>query len=309
MSQKHINTIFEIIDTNNYVSMKTKIMGTVFYQPSTRTRLSFEIAMSKLGGQTVGFSDMKTSRCFDNYFDETLDDFVRVIAEMVDFVVVRHFENNIPEQISQMVDIPVINAGDGTNEHPTQALQDIWLMRNKAGTLEGKVIGFLGDISRNHRSIVFGLRHLGVSKLIFLLPPTSVLPEDIEVFLIAEKIPYEFYSNLADVLAEADFINSFTPSMRDLEKKTTQGLNYVSVLNDYIINRDLYEKTNSHAYILNAGPRTYEVAKDMDSHPNFLFFQQVKVGITVRKGVLSYLLNPQITYPNATDTYEKILCD
>lgn len=290
--QEKIKKLFEIIDYNNFINLNKKLMGIAFFQPSTRTRLSFEIAMSELDGKAVGFSDMRHSRCYDNYFQETIEDFSRVISAMVSLLVIRHPKSYVPMQLAKKVGIPVINAGDGTNEHPTQALQDIWLMKKKAGSLEGKIIAFVGDISRNYRSMLFGLQHFKISRIIFLLPPNTTLPDDIQNFL-TKKIPYEIYTDLANVLADADFVNTFTPVMRDLEINNSEKMKYIRVLESFIVNYDLYRKTGSHAYILNAGPRTYEVSTDMDCHPKFLFLEQVKAGIAVRKGVVSLLLQDE----------------
>lgn len=288
-----IQQIFDIINYGAYSDLSDKVMGTAFFQPSTRTRLSFETAILRLGGKAVGFSDMQNSRCQDNYFQESIEDFIRVMAQIVDVIIMRHPVSFIHAQLSKLIDIPMINAGDGTNEHPTQALQDIWLMQRKMGSLVGTTIAFAGDISRNYRSMIYALSLLKIKKFIFLLPKNKELPEDIKLFLTKNKTNFEYYAELKEILKDADIVHTFTFSLDELEQRNK----YVRVLKEFVINRKLYEAMNSKAYIFNAGPRTYEVEKDMDDHPNFLFFEQVKTGIQVRQGILSYILGQKTLAP------------
>ena len=182
-----INTIFEKADyyekalKNGKVikDLEGKILATLFYQPSTRTRMSFTSAMYRLGGQVIDMGGPKVART-DDYFDESMSDTIKYIEQYSDIMVMRHFQNYTVEKASKITHIPMINAGDGTNEHPTQALLDLYTMTKELNGLEDKVIGIGGDINcRVIRSIVIGLEKFDIKKIIFLLPNGEELNSDI----------------------------------------------------------------------------------------------------------------------------------
>ena len=309
MQKKELAEILQRIDSdqNNNISLKGKYLGCAFYQPSTRTRLSFELAMKSLGGDVVGFSDMKTSRCEDNYFNETLKDFSQVMEAMVDVLVVRHPEDTEIDQMSSYVSIPIVNAGGGLTEHPVQAIQDIWLMNHKK-SLENTVVGFLGDLSRNHRSIIYGLKHFPINKILFKMAEGCRPPQEIEAFLSENRIDFDVSNDIMDFLAESDHINSFCPTLSGLETRYEGKPSQFKRHKDCIIDSKKYRESGSEAYILNAGPRTYEVHTDMDTNPKFLFIEQVKAGLKAKRAVLNHVIDKYNHKSNLIDNLNKNTC-
>lgn len=273
--------------------LKDKVIGHIFFQPSTRTRLGFNTAALKLGAHYIGFASKEESRCVD-YCDESLTDCVQVMGQMTDGIVLRHSMTHAAQQAAAVSPVPVINAGDGFNEHPVQALNDIWVAYNKLGGLENRTIGVMGDPNgRVLRSFVLGILQFRIKEMLFLMPPGVLLPRDIRQALLEAKIPYYFCTDVQELLLVADVIEVLPVVLSEL-KKENKDLVGATNLTPYtfVINRDKILRTDSKALCLHPGPRSDELSPDTDTLGNNVYFHQVKESIFVRMAILLKCLKP-----------------
>jgi aspartate carbamoyltransferase catalytic subunit len=281
--------------------LQGRLIAPLFFQPSTRTRLGFESAALRLGGTVSGFADPSMSRSVD-YIGESLEDTIRVVAEFSDVIVLRHFLAGAARQAAAVSRIPVVNGGDGSNEHPTQALSDAWTMTRTLGDLSGAVIGVVGDPgTRVHRSLVQVLSRLAVSKLLFLVPPAApielrvdsgvihrTLPTDLRSVLNRAGVGYEFRSDVRDLLVEADAIEMMPVSIPGLEADPRSLAKTENVTPEqYRITASKIRETASRALVLHPGPRSEEMHADVDLLPNGLFFDQVRDSLLMRMAALT----------------------
>lgn len=272
--------------------LQDKKLGVMFYQTSTRTRLNFETAMLNLGGNILGFSDVKTTRAGD-FFRESLEDTVKVIGQMVDCIVIRHFNAGAAKKASQISSVPVINAGDGSNEHPTQALIDLWMTHKYLGGLDGICFGFVGDPStRVIRSILLGLCKFKPKKILFLMPTKSFLSDDIISLLTMNNISYQLYNDICDLLKDADVIEMLPIYLPDLNSECNEETAENLITPDhYRLSKKKMLKTKRFIPILHPGPRLDELSPDMDDLPQTLYFEQVKNAVFLRMALLEEIIN------------------
>lgn len=287
---------FEGADPRDLSSLLSgRVVATIFYQPSTRTRLNFESAAQRLGLGVVGFCDPATTRAGD-FYQESLEDVVRFTSELVDLIVLRHHQTGAAGIASGVSPVPVMNAGDGYGQHPTQALGDIWTMRKCLGDLRTRSIGMLGDVNiRSLKAISMGLATLGVGELVYLLPPGKIFPDEVARLLYARRIRFRFVNHVDHLLNEVDLIETIGvnhpnhASRRNVEVCVHAG----SESSWYQVTR---EKLDSLApgrtapYILHPGPRTDELARDVDGHPSARYFHQARNGMWVRMALMAALL-------------------
>lgn len=282
-------------------TLSGQVLGVLFFQPSTRTRLGFEASAVRLGARVIGFADVSTTRSVD-YTAESLEDTIRVVAELADGVVMRHFLSGAARRAAAVSRVPVVNGGDGTNEHPTQALSDAWLMHRRLGGLDNAVIGLVGDPgTRVLRSLAVTLATLGVGKLLFQVPPVlplvgtesggivdTTLPSDIRSVLEAAGVPFEFRSDIRDVLAEADALEMLPVDIPALEahpKSLSKSL-YVTP-ERFRVTREKIESVASRTLLFHPGPRADELDADTDNLVNSVYFEQVRESTYMRMAVLS----------------------
>lgn len=292
-----INTIFEKADyyekalKNGKVikDLEGKILATLFYQPSTRTRMSFTSAMYRLGGQVIDMGGPKVART-DDYFDESMSDTIKYIEQYSDIMVMRHFQNYTVEKASKVTHIPMINAGDGTNEHPTQALLDLYTMTKELNGLENKVIGIGGDINcRVIRSIVIGLEKFDIKKIIFLLPNGEELNSDILNLL--KNTDYSIVHNVERVLEQADILDIIPFELPDFNSAYSEKVDEKpSLENNLIVSKEKFNDKN-RIPILSPGPREAELSSDTDDMDNVIFTKQAYNGLLIRMSLLYYFLH------------------
>ena len=292
-----INTIFEKADyyekalKNGKVikDLEGKILATLFYQPSTRTRMSFTSAMYRLGGQVIDMGGPKVART-DDYFDESMSDTIKYIEQYSDIMVMRHFQNYTVEKASKITHIPMINAGDGTNEHPTQALLDLYTMTKELNGLEDKVIGIGGDINcRVIRSIVIGLEKFDIKKIIFLLPNGEDLNSDILNLL--KNTDYSIVHNVERVLEQADILDIIPFELPDFNSSYSEKVDEKpSLENNLIVSKEKFNDKN-RIPILSPGPREAELSSDTDDMDNVIFTKQAYNGLLIRMSLLYYFLH------------------
>lgn len=302
MQQLNRNQIEELFQYSNYISqldsfkiqkiLENKILGVIFFQPSTRTRLSFEIAMQKLGGKVTGFSDIKNTRSGD-FYNEALSDVIKVVAQMSDCIVLRHFQSNELQKAAKFSKVPIINAGDGNNEHPTQALCDLWVIHKTFGNIDNLCIGFIGDTEcRVMRSTLIGLSKFKIKKLLFLLPPEKKISENTLLFLKENRMTWELVEDIENILSMADLVNFIPFYLSDFNAVDNNINKRPTVLDDkYRLTRNKIIRLGKNIPILHCGPRGDEIDFDVDDLPQAKYFSQVKDAIFIRMALLNKLIN------------------
>ncbi|URA10966.1 aspartate carbamoyltransferase [Thermospira aquatica] len=263
-----------------------KIMVTLFYEPSTRTRLSFETAMIRLGGNVV--STENAAQFSSAAKGETIEDTVRVISGYGDVVVIRHFEEGAAYRASQVSSIPVINAGDGTGQHPTQALLDLYTIQKELGHIDDVSVAMVGDLAngRTVRSLAYLLSFYKNIRLFFVSPPNVRMRDDIKEYLQNQHIPFEEVDNLNEVASKVDVIYQTRiqrerfSSIEEYEK--TRGI--------YIITRETLSLMQSHAIVMHPLPRVDEIAYEVDNDPRAAYFRQAHNGLFIRMALLEKVL-------------------
>lgn len=260
-----------------------RVLGTLFFEPSTRTRLSFESAMHRLGGSVVGFADAKMSSLTKG---ESLSDTIRMVECYCDAIVIRHPMEGAARLAAETAHVPVINGGDGSNQHPTQTFLDLYTIRKATGRLDSLRVGFFGDLrySRTVHSLAKALLHFDVD-LTFIGPAMLRLPQELRSVLASKGRLGREVENLEeagplDVLYVTRIQKERFPDPADYERMKLS----------YRLDRAAAEKFGPDLKILHPLPRVTEVDPDVDALPGALYFEQAKNGVTVRKALLSLLL-------------------
>jgi len=261
-----------------------RLMGTLFFEPSTRTRLSFQAAMKRLGGDTIGFSSKEGSSVKKG---ETLADTLRTVEQYVDILVMRHPSEGSAKLASELLDIPVINGGDGSANHPTQTLLDLYTIREELGEIDGKTITLAGDLrySRTTRSLSRALTGFDV-ELILNSPEQLRMKDDLLLELEEEGLDPEEMSDLEASMQKADLVYA----TRIQKERFPDVSEYRKVANAYRIDRELLERCNN-PLLLHPLPRVNEIDPDVDELDNTVFFDQAGNGVPVRMALISNLLN------------------
>ncbi len=263
-----------------------RILANLFFEPSTRTRLSFESAMRRLGGSVIGFDEVESTSTVKG---ESLSDSVKIIEGYCDVIVLRHFWEGSARLAAESVDIPVINAGDGANQHPTQTFLDLYTIMKTKGGLEGLNVGFLGDLKygRTVHSLAHALSHFN-SKMYFISPPTLKMPEDIIDELNEKNVSFVELDSLEEISKEIDILYC-TRIQKErfadpIEYEMVKGFSRLSkpLLDELGVKKDLK--------VLHPLPRVDELDSSLDTSPYGAYFQQARNGIPVRKAILLSVL-------------------
>lgn len=268
-----------------------RAVALLFFQSSTRTRLGFEAATVALGASAIGMEDMSASRT-NAHIGESLEDCAAVVSRLCDAIVVRHHDQGAAARMAATSVAPVINAGDGWNEHPTQALIDIYSMRRGLGTLRGRSIAFGGDPrGRVVRSLFQLLRYEHPSEVVFCPTPHYPVPDDILVALSEHQIPYRFIRDIDDALRNSDAIVMTPYDMTACGEPAASD--YVAPHNTpatHKITPENIDRTRSKALLYHPLPRFDEIEPGCDRLPNAMYFEQVRLSKFMRMAVLSRLL-------------------
>ena len=262
-----------------------KILATCFYEPSTRTRLSFESAMTRLGGQVIGFSDAGSSSASKG---ESVSDTIRVISCYADICAMRHPKEGAPMVAAEKSTIPVINAGDGGHQHPTQTLTDLLTIRSLKGTLDNFTIGLCGDLKfgRTVHSLIHALvRYEGIN-FIFISPQELKVPDYITEELKAHNIPYEEVTSLEAVMPQLDFLYM----TRVQRERFFNEEDYIRLKDFYILDTAKMELAKPDMLVLHPLPRVNEISVEVDSDPRAAYFKQAQYGVYVRMALILTLL-------------------
>lgn len=298
MTEEAILSLYDIAEIFDNTSPKNLrqlcdgyVLATLFYQPSTRTRLNFESAGQRLGMSIIGFSDPRSTRAGD-YYQESLEDVVRFTSYICDIVALRHFETGAAERAASTSVVPLINAGDGYNQHPTQALGDIWTMTRCLGSVKGRTIGLLGDASiRSLKAITYGLCTLKVGCIAYLLPPEKLFPEELAACCSANNIQTIFVSNVRDLLEMSDLVETIGVNHPDHSSSYDPSSTRHPTPECFRVTRETLESLHrSPPFILHPGPRTDEVSPDCDDMPQAMYFAQARNGMLTRMALLAALL-------------------
>lgn len=262
-----------------------KIMATCFYEPSTRTRLSFESAMIRLGGQVIGFSDAGSSSAAKG---ESVSDTIRVISGYADICAMRHPKEGAPMVASTKSLIPVINAGDGGHQHPTQTLTDLLTIRSLNGKIENFTIGLCGDLKfgRTVHSLINALTRYKGIKFIFISPQELKVPDYITDMLKELGIPYEEVISLDEVMPKLDILYM----TRVQKERFFNEEDYIRLKDFYILTPEKMESAKQDMLILHPLPRVNEIDVAVDEDKRAAYFKQAKYGVYVRQALILTLL-------------------
>jgi aspartate carbamoyltransferase catalytic subunit len=278
-------------DRHNATLLADKTMITAFYQPSTRTRLAHEAAMHRLGGHVSGFADFKMTRAGD-FYQESIKDTVHMLEFYGDVIVMRHFQQGAPAEAAKWASVPVINAGDGWGEHPTQVLTDLYTVLQEKGTIDGLTFLCIGDMRmRTMHSISYALTQFDV-EVIYVAPPEMSLTEEFKAELRERNLVFREADHVADVIGEADVIYMEPVVQPDYTKardeaRADKGL----TPENYRVTRQLLaERARSDAIILHSLPRMDELPPDVDATRHARYWQEAYNGVVLRMGMLALIL-------------------
>lgn len=270
-----------------------KILGTLFFEPSTRTRLSFESAMLRLGGEVIGFSEAASSSVKKG---ESLADTVRTVSQYADIIAMRHPQEGAAYLASLSADCPIINAGDGGNQHPTQTLTDILTISRYKNRLDKLNIGLVGDLKygRTVHSLIKVMNLFSDNNFILISPEELKLPTYVKKDVFKEMTNYKEYTNLDDVIEELDIIY-MTRIQKERFFSTSQ---YTRLKDSYVLDNNKLEIAKSDAIIMHPLPRVNEIATEVDKDPRAVYFDQVKMGMYVRMALIVKLLEANNAWDN-----------
>ena len=265
--------------------LEGKIAATLFFEPSTRTRLSFETAVNRLGGKVIGFSDAATSSSTKG---ESLKDTIKMVSNYADIIIMRHYLEGAARYASEVTDVPIVNAGDGANQHPSQTLLDLYSIRKTQGRLDHLNIVMLGDLKygRTVHSLLMALKFFQPT-FWFVSPESLQMPLQYKVFCEQNGIEYhettvldEQVINLADILYVT----------RVQKERFLDMVQYERVKNCYILHNSMLDHSRPNLKILHPLPRVNEISQDVDANPKAYYFQQAQNGLYVREAIISSVL-------------------
>ena len=281
---KQMETIVQRGGTRDY---DDKIMASLFYRPSTRTRFSFESAMYRLGGRVLS---TESAREFSSVIEgEQLEDTIRIIGNYCDVIVLRHNEEGGAQRAAAVSPVPIINAGDGSGgQHPTQALLDLYTIYNECNTLDGLSVAMIGalDTGRTVRSLAYLLSKFDRVKLYFLAPPEMQIGQDIINHLQEHDISYQLESDPSDIIPRVDVVYQTRIDRGRLEQKDVD-------VSQYNINPEMLKKMKPDSIIMHPLPRSVEIDPAVDRDPRAAYFRQASNGLFVRMALLTMLFDSE----------------
>jgi aspartate carbamoyltransferase catalytic subunit len=264
-------------------ALKGKVLANLFFEPSTRTRLSFEAAITHLGGNYFGIADPQSSSVQKG---ETLKDTIKTVSGYCDAIVMRHPMEGSARAASEVTSIPIINAGDGSNQHPTQTLLDLYTIREQFGKIDNLNIGLLGDLKygRTVHSLAMALSYYNV-RLFFISPKLLKMPDNYKQFLDKSKIKYNETENINDFGKDLDVLY-----VTRIQKERFGDIQeYEKVAGSYKINHEVLNDMNPKIKIMHPLPRVDEIDSAIDDTDNAIYFEQAHNGIPVRQAILCLL--------------------
>ena len=275
------------MEKGNYPDiLRGKVLANLFFEPSTRTRLSFESAMKRLGGEVIGFDELGTTSTVKG---ESLRDSVKIIEGYCDIIVLRHFLEGASRLTADSVSIPVINAGDGACQHPTQTFVDLYTIKNAKGVLENLSVGFLGDLKygRTAHSLAYALAHFN-TEMHFISPPSLRIPKDYLEELESRGVSYHEVDSIYEVSEKLDILYC----TRIQKERFADPVEYEKVRGLYKLSKSVMDelKVKSDLKILHPLPRVEEMDESLDTTSYAVYFQQAHSGVPVRETLLAAVL-------------------
>lgn len=266
--------------------LEGKVVASLFFEPSTRTRLSFETAINRLGGRIIGFSDAGSSSVSKG---ETLHDTIRMVSNYVDLIVMRHHLEGSARYAAEVADVPVINAGDGANQHPTQTLLDMYSILKTQGTLDNINIFMIGDLKygRTVHSLLMALSEFEKPIFNFIAPEELAMPEEYKLFLKEKGIRFFEHTEINENINHADIIYM----TRVQKERFMDPIEYEKVKNVYILRNNMLNDTKPNMRILHPLPRINEIHPDVDKNEKAYYFTQAKNGVYTRQAIIAHILN------------------
>ena len=265
--------------------LEGKVVATLFFEPSTRTRLSFETAANRLGARVIGFTDPKATSSSKG---ETLKDTIKMVSSYADIIVMRHYLEGAALYTSESTQVPIVNAGDGANQHPSQTMLDLYSIYKTQGTLENLNIYLVGDLKygRTVHSLLMAMRHFNPT-FHFVAPEELKMPEEYKLYCRQQGIKYVEHTDFTeDTIVDADILYM----TRVQRERFTDLMEYERVKNVYILKADMLGKTRPNMKILHPLPRVNEIAYDVDECPQAYYFQQAQNGLYAREAILCDVL-------------------
>ena len=265
--------------------LKGKVVATLFFEPSTRTRLSFETAANRLGARVIGFSDAKASSVSKG---ETLKDTVLMVANYADVIVMRHYVEGSAQYASEVAPVPIVNAGDGAHMHPSQCLLDLYSIYKTQGTLDNLNIYLVGDLKygRTVHSLITAMRHFNPT-FHFIAPKELAMPEEYKIYCRNHGIKYVEHTEFnEDVIADADILYM----TRVQKERFSDLMEYERVKNVYILKRQMLAKAKPNMKIMHPLPRVNEIAYDVDESQHAYYIQQAGNGLFAREAIFCDVL-------------------
>lgn len=262
-----------------------RVIATLFFEPSTRTRLSFETAANRLGARVIGFTDPKVTSSSKG---ETLKDTILMVGNYADVIVMRHYLEGAARYASEVSPVPVINAGDGANQHPSQTMLDLYSIYKTQGTLENLDIYLVGDLKygRTVHSLIMAMRHFH-PKFHFIAPKELSMPEEYKVYCRQHGIQYEEHEELNDkVISGADILYM----TRVQRERFTDLMEYERVKDVYILRNSMLRNVRPNMRILHPLPRVNEIAYDVDDNPHAYYIEQARNGLFAREAIICHVL-------------------
>ena len=265
--------------------LKGKVVATLFFEPSTRTRLSFETAANRLGAKVIGFSDAKVTSATKG---ETLKDTILMVSNYADVIAMRHHIEGAAQYASEIAPIPIINAGDGAHQHPSQCMLDLYSIYKTQGTLENLDIYLVGDLKygRTVHSLIMAMRHFNPT-FHFIAPKELAMPEEYKLYCRQHNIKFVEHTDFnEDIIAGADILYM----TRVQKERFSDLMEYERVKNVYILKKNMLGKARQNMKIMHPLPRVNEIAYDVDEDPHAYYIQQAQNGLYAREAIICDVL-------------------
>ncbi|MBR6251652.1 MAG: aspartate carbamoyltransferase [Bacteroidales bacterium] len=264
--------------------LEGKIIASLFFEPSTRTRLSFETAMNRLGARIIGFSDVNATSTTKG---ETLKDTIKMVSNYADLIVMRHPLEGAARYASEQASVPVINAGDGANQHPTQTLLDMFSIMKTQGHLENIKIAMVGDLKygRTVHSLLMAMSQFNPT-FHFVAPDELKMPEEYKSFLREKNVSFTEHRDMNDILPEVDILYM----TRVQKERFSDLIEYEKVKNTYVLRNAMLDNTKDNLRVLHPLPRVGEIDPDVDANPKAYYFKQAENGVYTRMAIIASIL-------------------
>ncbi|MFA0439961.1 aspartate carbamoyltransferase [Vibrio sp. 10N.286.49.C2] len=285
-----VNTATRLKAEPNPELLKNKVVASCFFEPSTRTRLSFETAVQRLGGTVIGFDNGGNTSLAKK--GETLADSVQVIASYVDAFVMRHPQEGAARLASEFSNnTPVINGGDGANQHPTQTLLDLFSIYETQGTLDNLNVAFVGDLKygRTVHSLTQALAKFNNIRFFFIAPDALSMPDYICEELSSADIAYSLHASIDEVIPELDVLY-----MTRVQKERFDESEYAHIKSAFVLNADMLTQARPNLRVLHPLPRVDEITTDVDKTPHAYYFEQAENGVYAREALLALVLSESV---------------